>query len=275
MVRLSHKRGPIPGRGIPPFVRLASFNLLVNHENSPHRVAKFDIGSSSDGSIYVHFPGIKNMPGLVTVATHRPTSAEPTIVSLTEQGRVTSHVVKFAHHQSGEAHFSQSGRVRTEIRKPSVPLRAIQGHFMTIQLQGIGAFAPPRKNDRTPAISLPLTGEVQALKIVVHWKTARRLRFEPGSPPYRVRRPDGSVVPAAFVMPPEGTPFDDKVLTVVAEKVPWLSVGQEPTMTMIGGFDPPATMRSRHGDARFLAMMYPCESFDELRVRLGSIDLAT
>jgi hypothetical protein len=48
--------------------------------------------------------------------------------------------VKYAHHRDGEAHFSQTGRVYTHVRKRSVPLNEQIGHLWTIQLQGLNGF---------------------------------------------------------------------------------------------------------------------------------------
>jgi hypothetical protein len=95
-----------------------------------HQIAKIFF-SGRDGSLYVDFPYFEHRDGLVCRATLTPGATE---VSLVEGGKVTSHRVKYAHHRDGEAHFSQTGKVLTQVRKPSVPLNRYSGHIFTIQL---------------------------------------------------------------------------------------------------------------------------------------------
>ena len=85
--------------------RFEVFDIVANTYNSLRRIAKikFDI----DGSIYVFFPGFIHTEGIVCRAVLRGGTVAQTSLDLKDGGKVTSHLVKYAHHSDGEAHFSQ------------------------------------------------------------------------------------------------------------------------------------------------------------------------
>ena len=92
--------------------------------------------SKRDGSIYINFPYYSDTRGLISLVTY-PGDISTTHLRLEPGGRVTSHLVKYSHHQDGRAHFSQDGKIKTEVKKMSVPLTEINGHFFTVQIQGL------------------------------------------------------------------------------------------------------------------------------------------
>jgi hypothetical protein len=88
----------------------------------------------------VSFPYFRDSVGIASLV-HAPVANSPsTTLSLEPGGRVVSHRVKYTHHPDGQAHFSLDGHVRTEIRKKSIPLSSIDGHFFTLHVQGLNAF---------------------------------------------------------------------------------------------------------------------------------------
>src|SRR5437870_13464251 len=66
-------------------------------------------------ALFVLFPYHPDVDGLVGRCEVGPGS-DTTTINLAEGGRITSHKVKYSHWASGDVHFSQTGRVRTEIR---------------------------------------------------------------------------------------------------------------------------------------------------------------
>ena len=95
--------------------RFQSFDVTVKSSGMLRRIAKIEF--SHDGSIYVFFPGFMNTEGIVCRGRLRAGKSNQTTIDLTENGRVTSHLVKYAHHPDGEANFSQDGKVKTEVRR--------------------------------------------------------------------------------------------------------------------------------------------------------------
>ena len=100
--------------------RFKSFDIVANAFGTLRRVAKIEFGA--DGSIYIFFPGFIDTSGIACCAVMRAGVSGQTNLDLKDNGRVTNHLVKYAHHSDGRAHFSQTGKVRTEIRRQSVPL---------------------------------------------------------------------------------------------------------------------------------------------------------
>ncbi len=256
--------------------RFKSFDIVANASGVLHRIAK--VKFNHDGSIYVFFPGFVKTEGVVCRARLRGGQAAQTTLDLTENGRVTAHLVKYAHHPDGEAHFSQDGKVKTEVRRKSVPLLDQRGHLFTVQVQNIESFRrlpTPRKEQLT----LELPENVRALKI-----TGWRHRFDdlklpegaiPTGSPKGIQTSDGVTRTGLFVAPPEGEPFDDFVLFLAIEETPWLSEDEAPQLIFFGGFDHSSIALNHATDTEFLAFAYPCSDFGELRERIGCIDLPT
>src|ERR1700682_2519633 len=105
----------------------------------------FQIIPARDGSLYVSFPYSPFDVGRVGILTVT-TGSEKEGIIFGDDAPVTAERVKYSHHPSGEAHFSQSGRVKTDIRKSSVPFGQISGHIFTVTLQGIDHYeSTPKK----------------------------------------------------------------------------------------------------------------------------------
>jgi hypothetical protein len=106
-----------------------------------------------DGSIFVSFPYFEGRTGVVSLVHWPATDTPSTLVSLEPGGKVASHLVKYSHHPDGRAHFSQDGRVRTDVKKQAVPLDEIEGHLFSLHIQGIHGFEPAQESYKTVAPS--------------------------------------------------------------------------------------------------------------------------
>src|SRR5262249_34858572 len=147
-----------------------------------------------DGSLIVSFPYGRHSEGLLSIC-NIPAGQATAQVSLVQQGKCTSHKVKYTHHPDGQAHFSQDGKIFTAVRRQSVPLNSIEGHVFTVQAAGLHEYqSATRSKDvarSTPNranLPFPLGSELpQAIKIVGRLYHARTLEA-------RIRRSAPSLV---------------------------------------------------------------------------------
>lgn len=253
--------------------RAQSFNIVAYYGGSEHRIVKVAFGG--DGGIYVHFPSFSRDDGLVGTFTLMPGIPRPTNLNLAESGKVTGHRVKYTHHVDGRAHFSQTGRVRSEVGRQAVPLSSQRGHLFTVQIQALREFASPRQSDRTPKLTFDLNGNFPGLKIVCRRFPLDGMRpLDPetwSANPKGIVFPDGRRLVGLFVAPPEGTPLSENVLLLSPEE--WKNTDAEPCVIFLGGFDPPEHALNPSKETSCLALLYPCSDINKLRDRIGTIDL--
>lgn len=241
-----------------------------------------------DGSLYVNFPYFKYSRGLISLARLAGNTSYPANIDLTKGGKITSHLVKYAHHPDGRAHFSQDGKIRTVVRKQSVPLAEAEGHLFTVQIQGLQGFQAV--DERTDFLASPkkksvVTIELQdtplnyeTFKLVGRWHSVNK--FTEGivgnlvGPFVPTLKPDGQLIPGVLISAPLNYPLSDRVLVITTENIPKLTEEEDTVLTFIGGFDPPSIMLDLSVDANFLALSYPASDYSELSLRLGSVDLS-
>jgi hypothetical protein len=137
----------------------------------------FQVFFAKDGSLFVSFPYFRHREGILA-ATMSPANGQPTSqVNLEIGGKVTSHLVKYSHHPDGRAHFSQTGKVRTQVKRQSLPLNEYRGHIFSLQIQGIEAFERADEikdigtNAKRSTLIFPIgqPSEDGALKFVGYW----------------------------------------------------------------------------------------------------------
>jgi hypothetical protein len=252
-------------------VRFKSFDIVVKISGVLRRIAKIEF--NRDGSIYVFFPGFAKTEGIVCRARLRAGQSGQTNLDLTENGRVTAHLVKYSHHTDGEAHFSQDKKVKTEVRRKSVPLHQHKGHLFTIQIQNMEGFRI-LQTPRREQLTFELTENVNALKITGWRFRLDDLRVPEGTalPLNSIQISNGVTLLGLFVSPPEGQLFDDTVLFLGVEKTPWLSKDNGSRLIFLGGFDPVSIALNHSLDMEFLVFAYPCD-LEHLKEKIGCIDL--
>ncbi len=250
--------------------RFESFDIVAKIFGSHRRIAK--VKFATDGSIYVFFPGFVRTDGVVCRAVLRGGTGAQTKLDLTENGRVTAHLVKYAHHTDGEAHFSQDGKVKTEVRRRSVPLHQQSGHLFTIQVQHIESF-PHLPFSLKRQLTFELPENTRALKITGWRHPISDFKLpEGGILTGGIRTSDGIERVGIFVAPPDKALFDDVVLFLAVEEIPWLSDDKAAQLLFLGGFDHTSTALNHSVDTEFLCFLYPCSDYEVLRKRIGSID---
>jgi hypothetical protein len=244
--------------------------------------------------IFVHFPFHPDVPGLLAVG--RPDSKALVPVRMFEDGTatllhrialnkeaaVTSHRVKFSHHVDGNCHFSQDGKIRTQIRNTSARLDGGSvGHLFSIDVEGPEHFAEARTDDLGDARYAPapvlfdLPGAPRALHIAAYW-----FKLPPDAKPLGQLRnhiqfndPEEELgwLWAWAMAPPVGSPFDAYVLAMTHEAMSPISSGDLPPFLMLfsGAFvgDP----EDLSAPESFLVLQYPGPT----KSPLPSVDLPT
>ena len=242
------------------------------------RAKAFQIVFGEDGSLFITFPYFRHRTGILSASAIPVTGTRQSQVNLEQGGKVTSHLVKYSHHTDGCAHFSQSGKIITAIKRQSIALDRQHGHIFSLIIQGLHALdvAHAVKDAGTS----PKRGVVdfqiepsEAIKFVGRWFDVTKMRLN---------NPTPTIGPTLLTLDPDGVQRNaclfasphanaKHVLAVTCERVPKL--GPQPEMFMFyGGFDPAEIMTDPTKEAGFLAFLYPQSEADKIRERLGSVD---
>jgi hypothetical protein len=260
-----------------------SSTTVVTVKRGDDRYKVLQVGFLKDGSVFVTFPYFKHRIGLLSAATSAGTGRSDSLVNLEEGGKIASHLVKYSHHPSGLALFSQTGKIRNEIRRQSVPLDRYEGHLFTVLVNGLHAFkrADARRDQGqiTPDRAV-ITFELQSdadprgtLKIVGRWYDVNRLRFATptrGEGPFigTIDAAGEKLIAAVLANPAAATRH---VLLITCQTIGLM--GEAPEMLMfIGGFDPRDVLNDTSRDAGFLAFTYPAVDAITLKQKLGTVD---
>lgn len=237
-----------------------------------------------DGSLYVNFPYFDLTEGIVGIL---PLSAfvESSRISIEPLGKVTSHLLKYAHHSDGRAHFSQTGKAITAIRRQSVPLAAEEGHIFSLTVQGLSHFEKVDQKEHgrrsSPRTTLEFVFErtvPTSLKFVGWWygaaDLARRSSGLNCGPSVHLHTPSGAIRQGFLIGPPKGRTFDQYLLLVTCEEIKPLNEDQTPQLTFVGGFDAASVVRDRRKPSEALCAVYPIANPQEVQARIGSVDIS-
>jgi hypothetical protein len=243
------------------------------------RAKVFQVVFGRDGSLFVSFPYFRDRIGILSSTSLPANGAGQQEINLEDGGKVTSHLVKYSHHASGLALFSQSKRIISAVRRQSVALDAQHGHIFSLSIQGLGALdaAHPVKDIARSAQRSVVDFEVDptsnTILFVGRWLDVSRMRCSTPvktiGPTIDTLEPDGVTTRAHFIANPEGNP--SHVLAVSCIPIP--SLGPQPEIFVFcGGFDPQEVMRDNSRQGGFLSFIYPVTAAEELRERVGSVD---
>jgi len=171
----------------------------------------FQVVFGKDGSLFVAFPYYRSGSGRLGLVHLDPTISYPTSLTVGDNFAATAHYVKYSHHPTGRAHFSQTGKVMPTVGKQASPLYDAKGHVFTVMLQGVDCFdavSPRDKGDRkrgvvvfpfenAPVVGIKFLGMVYPERIV-----AQMVRHRDPTPWMKVVAPDGSVRPGLLLNTP-------------------------------------------------------------------------
>ena len=257
------------------FVLIAQFNDM--------RYKLLQVIFHKDGSIFVAFPYFDQTEGVLSIGTLSEISPKTTF-SLETAGKVTTNRVKFSHHTDGNVHFSQTGKIRTAIKKRSLPLSEFEGHLFTFHAQGLGHFETDNKAANiTPSIKRTElafkfdASPPRAIKIVGRWSEMKAfLHRSKGSsfgPIVATELPDGKRQPMFLIGPPDSSPLHGFVLGLTCEEIPTMDEQRDAFMLFIGGFGKPKNLPLYQRDT-FLCAMYPILDYADMAKRIESVDLS-
>lgn len=261
--------------------------IMVTRKKRPNKL--FQIIFGKHGSVFVNFPYFENSKGMVSLVKYPSNTRVPIDLSLVDGGKVTSHLVKYSHPPDGRAHFSQDGKVRTQIRKNSVPLQDINGHFFTIQLQGTDSFEKLDRKDYKSGslkqiVNLPIgPREPPAIKIVGRLYSIDELKSRrfilPVSGSFghviEIVSTSGGRNRGFLLAPPLNNPSQDLILILACEIIPKIDAQENAALTFMGGFDHHDTIHNTSVETSYLALSYPLSDndFEQFKKRIGCIDL--
>jgi hypothetical protein len=238
----------------------------------------FQIVFAADGSLFITFPYFKHRTGILCSSSIPATGTRQAEVNLEHGGKVTSHLVKYSHHTNGRAHFSQTGKIVTAIKRQSIALDKQHGHIFSLLIQGLHALvtANPLKDVGASPKRTVINFEIEppeAVKFVGRWFNVNEMRFNNPTPTIGpiilTLDTDGAQINACLFASPHANARH--VLAVTCQAIPKL--GPDPEVFMFyGGFDPCEIMTDPTKEAGFLAFLYPISEADKVRERLGSVD---
>jgi hypothetical protein len=270
---------PMPGFQAGNVDAIRSDRVICAVKSADYNVKAFQVFFGKDGSLFVTFPYFRHRIGLLSNSSVPANGQRQSQVNLEHGGKVTSHLVKYSHHPDGRAHFSQTGKIVTEIKRQSVALDRQHGHIFSLQIQGLQALDPAQSSrdagisQERAVVDFRIDPPAEAIKFVGRWFDVNAMRFSIRTPTIGPEvptlDPDGSCLRGFMVASPYMNAHH--VLLLTCAPIPRLGPSPE-VFIFQGGFDPPEIMTDPKKEAGFLAFIYPVPDADQLRKRLGSVD---
>ncbi|MEA2453139.1 MAG: hypothetical protein QOG04_1849 [Actinomycetota bacterium] len=218
------------------------------------------------GGFYVTFPYHPDAEGVAALCIAKPGKMQFQLAD--EESRVTSHKIKYHHPMDGRAHFSQDGKIKTEIWSRGLPsLIEEGGHLFTVQVQGLPHFHEMKVEEYDSGTmhmaELQQDEPPETVRLVGRFN---RLDADALSwPRVRVRsKSTGREADMLALAPPAGTPLDG--FGIFVEVIPQERVGPEDEpffLSFQGGFEP--GMADPTVEASFLVLNYPARQIDQFR----------
>lgn len=239
----------------------------------------FQIVCANDGGLYVAFPYSSfkaSRLGKLRVEAHTGKA------QVGEDFPVTTENVKYAHHPSGIVHFSQSGRIKTDIRKRGVRFEDARGHLFSVIFQGINGYSELveslKNSPKRIVVPFELSSEFSAVKFVAHVYSEidlKRRVVGAGSSLYiNCMTPDGRKLRGINLATKYKTSEGIFYLFLTVESVPRVFHQGEEMMLFYGGFDSPQTVLDHSKDSYALVLFSPEHSYSsELVEKVGTVDL--
>ncbi len=246
---------------------------------------KQDMSSSNFMVILPHFSKTKGLVSKVTFPGNKTHTAK---ISLLPGGKTTSHLIKYTHWLDGNVHFSQDGKVFTQIKNISDRLDDGIGHVFTIQIKGLASYnkisEPTKQNDNSKRdLQFDFGSEVpSSIKFVAWWFRKSDVHLTTNSlpknaePKYYFKNPDGTIRdPSWGISPPEGSPLEGFTLFVTCRSMPIITKEKNDRFSFMGGFPSKSIRDDLAQDLQFLIATYPIRYYKAYLKRLGTIDLSS
>ena len=170
------------------------FVILLNIEGVYRRLFSVQYERRAHGlGYYVHLPYFDHTEGVLGRLVFDGPPGSQSQISIRDTGTTTTHRLKFVHHPDGEAHFSQDGRVFTQVRTQTLPLTTNQRHLFTVNFWGADAFEVAQARDLRGPHS-----------------ERTSIRFDPPAP-LPASQIAGRIIAEHVSFPPGGISIDPKV----------------------------------------------------------------
>jgi len=269
---------PVPGK----VAAIKADQYVIATEGAGYYNKFFQINFGRDGSIFVSLPYYTGVPGVVGLWQIPKNDGAARAAPRYAAFSVTSHAVKYSHHPNGRAHFSLTGKVRTDIKKQAAEFQQANGHIFTVMVQGMAKFkAQSYVENSTPKraiVPFSVWPEPRSMKFAAHLfsesEMLRRFDNEPNTPFFLARDNIGVSHGATLL----ATPFTHNgesyflQITLIGSDFPLDD--KEVFLGLIGGFDPPDHAFDETRDRSCLICIYPkTGDLEEMRKQFGTIDL--
>jgi len=261
--------------------------ITATYKGNRYKIFRIDFGT--DGSIYISFPYYQHSDGIVGKIIMPPSNTgQYEALKLSDNGKCTSHLVKYSHHTSGETLFSLTGKIKKEIRKQSTPLTKLNGHFFTLTVQGLNGFdnAIDKKynhgwSEKKTVVNFDLLDDfIGSIKFVGVWQsfenfTAKGINHPKDIESFGPQFCYKSNKPAfGFLLSPGNkNVFNNYILSLRAEIEPIIDKDRVSVACFVGGFDDPKKVNQLNEESSFLSMIYPIDKLEEFLIKIGSIDI--
>jgi hypothetical protein len=260
--------------------------ITAGDYSSEHQICQLGF-SRRDGTIFLSFPYLKFKSGILSAVRFPSDQSGSITFSLAESGKVTSHLAKLSHHPDGQSHFSQDGRLRTEVKRPSFRLTGPIGHLFHFTVYFPREFetfdSARRKLDRPYLRYRFQSGLPDGLQVSAEWRHKKDIieciqpAGKDSGPITQVKhKQTGAESTVFFFGQPEGFPLQDHVIMLSVGPVAVPTNVSEATIILMAGYDPHEVENS--GDpvtqSGCLCAMYPLHHAEELLERLGTVDFS-
>ena len=256
--------------------------IAADFNGQKHKIFQIAF-SPSDASLYVTFPYLEGCLGRLGVAKLPAGQGAFEKLTIGNDFPVTSHLVKYSHHPTGQAHFSLTGKVKTSVIKKSVPLHAASGHIFTANFQGINFFkaleANKKATNKRGIVSFAFDEkEISSIKFVCHiyseQELGKRVSHKLKSPWTLVHLPNGEKCIGIPLATPIHIDGQRRFLFLTAQVTEPSLTGKDKGISFMGGFDQESIVFNHNLETEFLMMfIHDSENFEELSLKFGTIDL--
>jgi len=265
------------------FIAAAEAVIVGQAGEAAHKLAH--IRFHKNGAIFVQAPYFPSSKGVVSEVSLQGETPRVLTIDLAEGGKATSHLVKYSHPVDGRAHFSQTGKVITAIRRQSFRLDESIGKLFQLNIYHPSAFerlGPADRRKNRAHLVFEFARELPtALAIGAEWRRKRDLNANLDSatgdagPVTVIRsRRTGERREVMVLGQPAGFPLRDHVLAISCGPTQPLEEDHGPLLLFLGGLDPHEETETHKPAPQtgLLSYVYPVEAHDDLVRRIGSID---
>ncbi|EKE13629.1 MAG: hypothetical protein ACD_12C00887G0011 [uncultured bacterium] len=259
------------------------FTISVKHKDVFYKVLNlvfYQNKNTNKESIIISFPYHSNSKGLLSSITFPRNKKTVKKLSFIPGGKVTSHKIKYSYWEDGNTHFSQDGKIYTFKNKYlSDTLDNSIGHIFTIQFKGLKGFKIKEdiKKYTTKEIDLDIDLQNEAedsIKITGWWYNSLVVhpQREEFKKVYILKQDEGFSSLCFPLEAPVGSQLSGKILFLCVRKE-FMTKEKGTHLLFIGGFDKKIISNNINNDLHFLGMLYPARNYNDLKNKIGSVDL--